>query len=95
VTDPDISRQEQRAAAELARRLTAFANELLARDLDAFAAAFIADMRAEGWRPPLGPPPTRRTHVPEVAKAVTARGYAEARKGLGLPDPDPQEDPAP
>lgn len=95
VTDPDIERQEQRAATELARRLKAFATELCVRDLEAFAAAFVADLRAEGWRPPLGPPPARHPHVPEVRKEITARGYDLARKGLGLTDPDPQEEPAP
>lgn len=82
MTDPDIERQEQLATDELARRLRGWA---AMQDAHAFAATFIADMRAHGWKPPLGTPPdwkTSRRHDPEVAKT----GADLARRALAGED---------
>jgi hypothetical protein len=48
MTDHDIERAAEIAARELARRIRANPDPA---DPDAFARAFIADLRAEGWRP--------------------------------------------
>jgi ATP phosphoribosyltransferase regulatory subunit HisZ len=75
MTDLEIQAAVDRAVTELARRLRPWAVAMA--DPEAFAAAFIAAMREEGWRPPLrrplahrrgtGAPPDR--HADELAKA--------------------------
>jgi hypothetical protein len=47
--DPEVQRAIDTAAHELARRLRPWATAMA--DPDAFAAAFIEDLHAEGWRP--------------------------------------------
>lgn len=78
VSAPDVARQEQRAAAELAKILRP---RLVAGcDADDIATRFIADLRANGWRPTLPVPDWRqpRTGDPET----NARGAALARQAL-------------
>jgi hypothetical protein len=74
MTDPEIDHEEQRAATELARRLRPWASGMQGPEL--FAAAFIADLRREGWRPPLRPAPPQQA---PADRDTTARGAAEAR----------------
>lgn len=54
MSDVEIEAAENRAVAELERRLRPI---VTIQDPRAFAERFIADMRAEGWRPPLRPNP--------------------------------------
>lgn len=82
MADPEIDHEEQRAATELARRLRPWASGMQGPEL--FAAAFIADLRREGWRPPLRPAPPPQTRNPDAAKAVTKRGADLAREALGI-----------
>jgi hypothetical protein len=82
MADPEIDHEEQRAVAELARRLEPWADGMKGHQL--FAAAFIADLRREGWRPPLRPAPPHQARNADAAKAVTKRGADLAREALGI-----------
>ncbi|TDD97590.1 hypothetical protein [Actinomadura rubrisoli] len=60
MSDVEIQAAENRAAGELERRLRPI---VTIQDVRAFAERFIADLRAEGWRPPLRPNPGWKQHA--------------------------------
>ena len=69
MTDPELQPAVDQAVRELARRLRPVTT---LRNVEAFAATFVADMRTEGWRPPLRPRPATRqlgTGVPPTQHA--------------------------
>lgn len=74
MTDPQY--ETDRAKRELARRLRGYL-----ADPDALAGAYVDDLLAAGWRPPLRPPDPF-TRPGRVDPAVTARGAAAARAAL-------------
>lgn len=84
MTDPDIQAAVDRAITELTRRLRPWAVGMA--DPHAFAAAYVNDyLRAEGWRPPLRPPPDWTSHrrpAPEAAADTARRGAELARRAL-------------
>lgn len=63
MSDSEVEAAENRAIAELERRLRPI---VTIQDPHAFARQFITDMRAEGWRPPLRPSPGWKQHATQA-----------------------------
>ena len=80
MTEPEFQRAVDAAVTELARRLRPWV--VAGADPDAIAATWIADMRAEGWRPPLRPAPKPYKPTPEAAVETTRRGAEMVRREL-------------
>lgn len=84
MSDVEIEAAENRAAAELEKRLRPI---VTIQDPRAFAEQFIADMRAEGWRPPLRSNPGWKQHAAQpgsgpndtwkAARAALAEGASD------------------
>ncbi|HEY9367544.1 hypothetical protein [Streptomyces sp.] len=90
MTDPDFQPAIDDAINELARRLRPWAVGMA--DPHMFAATWIADMRAEGWRVPLRPAPKPYKPTPEVAAATARRGAELARRELAAREALNRED---
>jgi hypothetical protein len=86
MTDPDVAAAEQHAARELARRLAGVTS---LRDVDAAATDYVAWLREQGWRPPLGGPSPLARGRPDPEAAH--RGAQRAREALGLTVDRPEE----
>ncbi|MFG2001734.1 hypothetical protein ACGFNU_21540 [Spirillospora sp. NPDC048911] len=80
MSDVEIEAAENRAVTELERRLRPI---VTIQDPRAFAQRFIADMRSEGWRPPLRPSPGWK-HDATQAGAAPNQDWKAARAALGM-----------
>jgi hypothetical protein len=78
VSDVEIEAAENRAVGELERRLRPI---VTIQDPRAFAERFIADLRAEGWRPPLRPNPGWKQTGTQPGSGPTAE-FLAARAAL-------------
>ncbi|MFF5261315.1 hypothetical protein ACFY4C_20425 [Actinomadura viridis] len=83
MSDAEIEAAENRAITELERRLRPI---VTIQNPRVFAERFIADMRAEGWRPPLRPPPAWKQ--PAQSAAGPNDDWKAARAALEQGDHD-------
>lgn len=80
--DPDMAAAVRRATVELTRRL---APVTTLRDPWAAAENFVAWLREQGWRPPLGPQPHwKRLHGREGADPKTNEAVQDLRRKFGM-----------